>query len=254
MKKKKIYFMSVILILMISLITMSGCESRENEKKEPNELDEVKSNYELSGVIDNSSDKDKNSKEISEKENKSNVGSTTDGKKTFEEKKVDKLSPVAWKYDNIDFSDLKWLNTDKYGNICIPNNWEKYSDVAMLTDEALAYGLSDSSQTIIIKDCKSSEANDEVQSILEKLANDITLEEWSYNQKKIDGRVAITVNAKFENINHVQSTMFIATPDQSRMIIVCIEAGDPNVSNLLDSYVFEKSNEEATSYFESLTR
>ena len=182
---------------------------------------------------------------------KTNTSSET---KTFSEKKVDKLSDVSWQYDKIDFSNLKWLNTERYGNICIPNNWEKDEDVAMITDSVITYGLSDASQTITINDCSSSAANSEIQNLLTKLSADAQLEEWSNETIKIGDKNAVVVNAKFKGINHIQSTMFIASEDESRMIIVCVEASDPDVGKLLNTFTFEKVDADANSFFESSTK
>lgn len=178
-----------------------------------------------------------------------------DSEKSFEEKQVESLSPVSWKYDKIDFSNLKWLNTEKLGNICIPNNWEIHTDIvalATLTDnEATAYGLSDASQMILIKDCSPEYTNIEMENLLSQLSADTKLEEWSSEKIEIEGKNAVIVNAKLGGINHIQSTMFILNKDNSRMNIISVEAPDPDVRKLLNTFIYDKVDEDATSFFKN---
>lgn len=184
-------------------------------------------------------------------EGRSNNGTSEDNTKTFEEKKVDKISDVTWEYNNIDFKNLKWLNTEKYGNICIPSNWELYKDVQTLDETVIAYGLPDSSQSIVIRDCISGVAKDEIESLLSKLSADSQLEEWSREIITIKNKTGVVINAKFKGINHIQSTLFIASADQKRLIIVMVEAPDPNVRNLLNTFTLDKIEKDAVTYFES---
>ena len=174
---------------------------------------------------------------------------TTSGKKTFEDKKVDKITSVDWKYTPIDFSNLKWLNTEKYGNICIPSNWEADNLVQALDENNVVYGLPDASQTIIIKDCSASEANSQIKLLLSNLAADTKLEEWSNETITMGDKNAAVVSAKFSGINHIQSTLFIGNDDKSRMIIVCVEGSDPDIRKLLETFTFDKLDKDAVSYF-----
>ena len=94
-------------------------------------------------------------------------------------------------------------------------------------------------------------AKDEIESLLSKLSADSQLEEWSREIITIKNKTGVVINAKFKGINHIQSTLFIASADQKRLIIVMVEAPDPNVRNLLNTFTLDKIEKDAVTYFES---
>ena len=145
---------------------------------------------------------------------------------------------------------MKWLNTEECGNICIPSSWNRDKDFQVLDENSMVYDTEDASEVIIIDSFSSSMLKTHMEAALEKLSSDNKLEEWSYEQLKFNGQNVVIINAKFSGINHVQSNMFIATDDQSRVIEVCVEAPDPNVRKLLNAFTFEELEEDAVDYFE----
>lgn len=249
--KNKILYFGLAIVLGAILIIFSGCEKNESLTQN-NTANEV---YSKESNTSNNTNKTNNTSNTSKtNEVKTNQTNKEEAKseKNFNEKKVDKLSDVSWKYKKIDFSDLKWLNTEKCGNICIPSNWNRDKDVQILDENAIVYDLEDASETIIIDSYSSSMLKTRMKTHLEKLADDSQLEEWAYEKINFGDQTATIVNAKFSGVNHIQSTMFIATEDQSKIIEISVEASDPNVRKLLNTFTFEKLEDDAVDYYESV--
>ena len=247
MKNKILYFCFTILLITI-LITFSGCE-KDEELNQNNNINEVST--EEDNTIEEEEVSDNTSKKTNNTTKKEKTSESEDEDEEEEDDdKVDKLSDVTWKYKKIDFSDLKWLNTEECGNICIPSSWNRDKDFQVLDENSMVYDTEDASEVIIIDSFSSSMLKTHMEAALEKLSSDNKLEEWSYEQLKFNGQNVIIINAKFSGINHVQSNMFIVTEDQSRVIEVCVEAPDPNVRKLLNTFTFEELEEDAVDYFE----
>lgn len=255
MKKFLLSFVTVIILLGTALITLTGCETdtkRERESKEKSTNSNISENTESTENITNNTNTTKNTS-TNTTNSSSNTSSTEDTSKSFEEKKVDKLSPVTWTYTPIDFSNLRWLNTENYGNICIPSDWIKDTDAESLSPSTVVFESEDISNVIIIDDCEAALASMEVQTLLYKLSVDPQLTEWSYETIKLDNRNAVVINAKFVGINHIQTNMFIATEDQKRMVCVSLESPDPNIVKLVKTFTFKDVEEDATTFFNSTT-
>lgn len=254
----KIKFLCICAIIVVLVMVLTGCSKNENSNSSGNEnKTELTDNNSTdnNSTNNNSINNNINNTAVPTGENEVvNNENNTNESKSFDDKKVDKIAGVNWNYEPLDFSKLKWLKTEEDGNICIPENWNADEDVQALGADMIVYTTEDVSSSIIIKDCSASSANSEVQSLLSKMAADIQLEEWSYETIKIDGRNAVVVNAKFNGINHIQSNMFIATEDQQRMVVVCVESPDPNVTKLINTFSFKESNEDALSYFTKMTQ
>ena len=119
----------------------------------------------------------------------------------------------------------------------------------MRSDKEIFYESQDISECIIMKDYSSVYANSAIQDFLSNLSVDSNLEEWAYETTTIAEKNAVIIHAKFSGINHVQSAMFISSPDQSRLIMVVVEAPDPDVRKILNTFTFEESSEDASNYF-----
>ncbi|MBR6069982.1 MAG: hypothetical protein IKP78_05270 [Ruminococcus sp.] len=168
---------------------------------------------------------------------------TTENKnKSLEERVVDKLSPVTWKYDKSEIK-TQIVGNDEFGYIEIPEDWFLDEDVAALTDDILTYendmyilNGDYAMDSMIMDKCDADFAHSEVESILREAESDQRVTEVAYEYPEVDGREAVFIEFKYNDINKLRYTLLIGNEEQTEMHIITYESSNPNIVDLLRTY------------------
>lgn len=156
------------------------------------------------------------------------------------------MSDVDWAYTPIDFNNLKWLKSERYGNIKIPANWNEDEELLNAFQdldvdmEYVIYGTKDSIETIIMMDFPATRTNSEIENTLQQMADDYSLEEWSSETISIDERNAVLIYSKYNGINKIEVDLFMTTEDQKNVVHIALESPDPKVIDLAKTFTFKE--------------
>lgn len=177
---------------------------------------------------------------------------TTENKnKSLEERVVDKLSPVTWKYDKSEIK-TQIVGNDEFGYIEIPEDWFLDEDVAALSDDILTYenemyilNGSYAMDSMIMDKCDAAFASSQVESLLREAERDQSVTEVAYEYPEVDGREAVFVEFKYDELNKLRYTLLIGNEEQTEMHIITYESSNPNIIGLLKTFT-RKAPEELT--------
>ena len=234
---------SIIVIgILVFILKTTILKKDSNNNTNSNSTSDV---VETSNTSNNSNEASNTEKDTSQSNsNKSN--SNTNNGKSFESKRVDKLSDVDWAYTPIDFNNLKWLKSERYGNIKIPANWNEDEELLNAFQdldvdmEYVIYGTKDSIETIIMMDFPATRTNSEIENTLQQMADDYSLEEWSSETISIDERNAVLIYSKYNGINKIEVDLFMTTEDQKNVVHIALESPDPKVIDLAKTFTFKE--------------
>ena len=163
--------------------------------------------------------------------------------KSFEEKKVDEISAATWKYEKIDLTDLQWVKSERYGNMQIPSSWGLYSDLyddfeTLETPlDAIVYITKDKKNTFIMTDSMAVDVTSIFETYLTRLAKEKDLVEWSQTVQKVGSKNAVIITSKYTD--HIESIMYIANQDNSKLIQINFVSVDPDIVDLFKTFTFE---------------
>ncbi|MDO4864821.1 MAG: hypothetical protein Q4A05_11695, partial [Ruminococcus sp.] len=168
---------------------------------------------------------------------------TTENKdKSLEERVVDELSPVTWKYDDAEIK-TKIVGNDELGYIEIPEDWFLDEDVAALTDDILTYenemyilNGGYAMDSMILDKCDADFAHSQVESILREAESDQRVTEVAYEYPEVDGREAVFIEFKYDDLNKLRYTLLIGNEENTEMHVVSYESSNPNIVDLLRTF------------------
>ncbi len=171
---------------------------------------------------------------------------TTEKKeKSLEERVVDKLSPVTWDYDEQTFA-VKTVGNDEFGYIQIPEDWFLDEDVAQLDDSILTYENEPytlngnyAMDSMIMDKCDAGMAHSKVESILREAESDQSVTEVAYEYPEVDGREAVFIEFKYDDLNKLRYTLLIGNEEQTVMHVITYESSNPKVVDLLRTFTRE---------------
>ena len=168
---------------------------------------------------------------------------TTENKdKTLEERVVTKLSPVKWKYDNAEIK-TQIVGNDEFGYIEVPEDWFLDEDMDSLSDSIITYeneayilNGNYAMDSMIMDNCDSSLASTVVESILREAESDQDVTEVAYDYPEIDGKQAVIIQFKYDELNKLKYTLCIANEEGSKMHVITYESSNPNIVDLLKTF------------------
>ena len=178
---------------------------------------------------------------------------TTENKgKSLEERIVDELSPVTWDYDEQTVA-VKTVGNDEFGYISVPEDWFLDEDAAALSDDILTYenepyinNGNSAMDSMIMETCDADFVNSKVESVLRIAEADQDVTEVAYEYADIDGKNAVIVKFKYDELHKLMYTLFIANDDETMLYIVSYESCNPQIVGLIDTFTRTAPEETTT--------
>lgn len=168
---------------------------------------------------------------------------TTENKeKSLDERIVDELSPVTWDYDEQTLA-VKTVGNDEFGYISVPVDWFLAEDVSALSDDVLTYENEPyinngnyAMDSMIMETCDADYVNSKVESVLRIAEEDQSVTEVAYEYADIDGKNAVIVKFKYDELHKLMCSLFIANDDETMLYVVSYESSNPQIVGLIDTF------------------
>ena len=150
-----------------------------------------------------------------------------------------------WDYDEQTFA-VKTVGNDEFGYIQIPEDWFLDEDFAALSDDIITYENEPyilnggyAMDSMIMDKCDAGMAHSKVESILREAESDQSVTEVAYEYPEVDGREAVFIEFKYDDLNKLRYTLLIGNEEQTVMHVITYESSNPKVVDLLRTFTRE---------------